>query len=142
MRLCLSRVISCHLFVPLSLGNFRPALTCYHRRVHDPAIRLPCCACAIAHICVLGFFTTRRMDIPTVCQPFRLLTRSQTKYCSTKNLDNFPSTVTKQDHLQSIFETILFNEDVCRHDAVILVDHQGVCALLNSRVLRLSFEIA
>jgi len=45
-----------------------------------------------------------------------------------KILDNFPSTVTKQDHFQSTLETILFNEDVCRHDAVVLVDHPDLRA--------------
>lgn len=45
-----------------------------------------------------------------------------------KTLDSFPSAVTKQDYFQSILETILFDVDVCRHDAVILVDHPGLKA--------------
>jgi len=40
-------------------------------------------------------------------------------------LDNFPSAVTQ---FQSILDTILFNDDVCRHDAVILIDHPGLMA--------------
>ncbi|KAF9643308.1 hypothetical protein BDM02DRAFT_3224734 [Thelephora ganbajun] len=45
-----------------------------------------------------------------------------------KTLDNFSSTVVKPDHIQSILETILLSDDVCRHDAVILVDHPGLRA--------------
>jgi len=58
------------------LGNFRSPLT--HRRAHDPVTRLPCCACAVAHICVLGFSTGCCMDIPSVCQFLQMLTGSQT----------------------------------------------------------------
>lgn len=82
------------------------------------------------------------MDITQVRQFLRTLTVSQTNYCSSKILDSIPSTVTKPDHFQSALETILFNDDVCRHDAVILVNHPSVCAFPRSHVFRLNFEIA
>lgn len=110
--------------------------------LNDPVAHLSCCACPITRTCVLGFFTSCRMDIPSVCQLLHMLIESQTKHCSSKILDSLPSTVTKLDNSQSILETILFNDDVCRHDAVILVDHPGVRAFLRLHVFRLNFEIA
>lgn len=80
------------------------------------------------------------MGISTVRQLLRIPAVLQTKRRRSKCLDSFPSTVTKQDRFQSILETILFDEDVCRHDAVILVDHPGVRASPNSHVPRLNFE--
>jgi hypothetical protein len=112
------------------------------RRAHVPVVRLPCCACAVDRICVLGFSTSCRLGISTVCPLLQILTGPKTKCCSSKILDNFPSTVTKQDHFQSTLETILFNEDVCRHDAVVLVDHPDVCTFLHTHVLRLNSKIA
>jgi hypothetical protein len=136
---------SCHITCRFLITHPRqlPSAAClHHRRVHVPAIRLPCCACAIAHICILGLCANCRMDIPTVCQPSRILTAPQMNHCSTMSLENLPSTVTKQGHFQSILETILSDEDVCRHDAVVLVDHPGVRAFPNPHVLCLNLEVA
>jgi len=43
-------------------------------------------------------------------------------------LDSLLPTATEPNHFQSILEAILFNDDTCRHDAVILVDHPGLRA--------------
>lgn len=82
------------------------------------------------------------MGITSVCQVFQTLTLSQTNCCSSKILDGLPSAVTRPDHFQSILETILFNDDVCRHNAVVLVNHPGVSALPRLHVFRLNFQIA
>jgi len=42
-------------------------------------------------------------------------------------LDSLSATA-KPNHSQSILEAILFNDDVCRYDAVVLVDHPGLRA--------------
>ena len=127
--------------LPALLGNFRPPLTWNHQHAHDPITNLPCCAFATARVCVLGLPTSCRMVVSSVRQLPQTLTASQTKRCSSRILDSL-STVTGPNQPQSILETILFNDDICRYDAVVLVDHPGVCAPSHSHVFRLNFEIA
>jgi len=127
---------------PPCLGNFRPPLTQNHQRAHDPITHLPCCAFAVARVCALGLLTSCRVVISSVRQLPQTFTALQTKYCSSRILDSLSSAATEPNLSQSILEMILFNDDVCRHDAVVLVGHPGVCASPHLHVFRLNFEIA
>jgi len=108
---------------------------------HDPITGLPCCAFTTVCVCALRLFSSRRLVVSSVRQLPQTLTALQTKYCSSRILDGL-SAVTEPNHSQSILETILFNDDICRYDAVVLIDHPGVCASPRSYVFRLNFEIA